>query len=339
MKTKMYALVWPRVVFMLIAIVTACTGQDCFGQETKVRAATFNCEWLIKSNIHVKFGYPRTLKGQDKTLWEQPGYRDGKFAEAVEAIADVIADVNADVLALIEIGKDDDFEALKQSIASRDVNYPYIELCKSSDPTGQHVALFSKYKLDDVSSTIPGRESYYKELDDADSEDDTGISKGLYAKLSAGNNSVYVYVVHLKSERGGHESDAQRIAQASIIRRNYLPHLKKGEHVIVMGDLNDGRGQPTLRRIRGFDDIEADLIQTGNEEYFDSNELGSRWTHEYKGIRYQIDHILISRSMKGACKRGKINASVQPITRKFSGIDEYISDHRPFILDLAFANN
>ena len=56
---------------------------------------------------------------------------------------------------------------------------------------------------------------------------------------------VYLYPVHLKSERGGHESDAKRIAQASIVRRNYLQQLADNQHVVgaihhQLGDLGWG---------------------------------------------------------------------------------------------------
>ena len=73
--------------------------------------------------------------------------------------------------------------------------------------------------------------------------------------------------------------------------------LRNGEDVIVAGDLNDRRGEPTLRRIRGFDDLWGDLIQTGNVNFFDSTTEDNRWTYQFQGVRGQIDHILVSRSV------------------------------------------
>ena len=98
----------------------------------------------------------------------------------------------------------------------------------------------------------------------------------------------------------------------------------------MAGDLNDGRGEPTLKRIRGLDDIYSYLIQTGHTAYFEKTELNQRWTYEFEGIRNQIDHILISRNIKSACKRGGVNAFVIPQA------DALISDHRPFIVELEF---
>jgi len=53
--------------------------------------------------------------------------------------------------------------------------------------------------------------------------------------------------------------------------------------VIVTGDLNDKQGQPTLRRIRGLNDIWGDLIQTRNFRFFDEQEQASRWTYRFRG--------------------------------------------------------
>ena len=169
------------------------------------------------------------------------------------------------------------------------------------------MAVLSKFPLSDVLPAIPGREGYYGELDDAESERDTAVSKGLRVELTVQDHQVHLYVVHLASERGGHDKDEQRIAQASLIRRNYLPLLGADEHVVVAGDLNDHRGQPILRRLRGFDDIGPDLLQTGSTRFFSKDAYDTRWTYEFLGIRQQIDHILISRSLRSAAR--KIRAS------------------------------
>jgi predicted extracellular nuclease len=101
----------------------------------------------------------------------------------------------------------------------------------------------------------------------------------------------------------------------------------------VAGDLNDYRGQPAIHRIRGLDDIFDDLIQTGNVKYFEETELDTRWTYEYQGVRHQIDHILLSYSIKNICKKsGGIKTSV------FEHNNHLASDHRPFIVILNFKN-
>lgn len=71
--------------------------------------------------------------------------------------------------------------------------------------------------------------------------------------------------------------------------------MEAGELFIVAGDLNDGRGQPALRRLQGYDGIQPDLIQTGDIAFFERADWGTCWTYEFEGTRNQIDHFLLSR--------------------------------------------
>ncbi len=205
--------------------------------------ATFNAEFLTRPKVHMKFGFPFNLSGPDKVQWDAPGFRDRKFNEAAKAVARVIAGISADVVALTEVGNRQDVLELVNEIEQLGLRYDHIAVCNCTDhTTQQHVAVLSKLQLSEVLISISGRESYDRELDDPETEDDTGLSKGLFVTFQAEGKKFNLYVVHLASERKGHEQDAQRIAQASIIRRHYLPVLNAGEHVIVAGDLNDHRG-------------------------------------------------------------------------------------------------
>lgn len=294
-------------------------------QDTVV-VATFNTEFLTRRKVHLKFGFPFNLSGIDAALWGEPGFRDQQFSIAADSVAKVLAAIDADVLALTEIGDETDVAELAAKLNALGVSYPHSAVCACTDhTTAQHVAVLSKLPLSNVIPIIPGREHYYEELDDPEGENDTGVSKGMRVSFAAEGQTFHMYVVHLASERGGHEQDQQRISQASIIRRHYLHSLKAGEHVIVAGDLNDGRAQPTIRRIRGFDDIDEDLIQTGSVRFFDDAELDTRWTNEFQGVRAQIDHVLISRSV---FEEWRVSSEVP------EQMNELASDHRPFVIGL-----
>ncbi len=297
---------------------------------TELTIATFNTEFLTRPRVHVKFGFPFDLQNPtDQATWASPGFRDQKFAEGAAAVAKVIAGINADVMVLTEVGDQRDVQELVAAVEVEGVQYPHAEVCACTDTaTGQHVAVLSKFPLNGILRALPGREGYFRELDDADSEDETGISKGMLVSFEAAGRTFQLYGLHLASERGGNEQDQQRIAQASIIRRHSLPAINAGEFVIVAGDLNDGRGEPALRRIRGLDDIWPDLIETGNHEYFRDTDPSSRWTYEFQGERNQIDHILLSPSIKGIVTSRGIRPRVpdQPV--------RLASDHRPFVVTL-----
>lgn len=305
----------------LFLLLTLCASA------AELKIATFNTEFLTKPRVHVRFDVPfNTNQWSDAqlALWT-PDFREQKFAESVDKVAPVIAEIDADIILLTEVGNEDDVDQLREAINGLGVNYPHVVVCDCKDSsTQQHVAVLSKIPLENPVLILPGREGYFAEEDDEDSEDDTGLSKSLKVEVEFSGERIHLYGLHLKSERGFSEADNQRIAQASLVRRHYLPLLKQGAHVIVAGDLNDGRGQPTLKRIRGFDDVEADLKQSGHIGYFEEDEFDERWTHSYLGTRNQIDHILISDSLQRRAR--SIKAHVISIN------DPSISDHRPFIV-------
>jgi endonuclease/exonuclease/phosphatase family metal-dependent hydrolase len=167
---------------------------------------------------------------------------------------------------------------------------------------------------------------------------DTSISKGLSVDFKIGNEVVHLFGVHLKSERGGHEADAQRTAQPSIVRRNYLPRLRANEHVIVAGDLNDHPGQPAIRRIVGRDDIDDDLLQTGQARYFPQALLDTRWTYQFMGTRQQIDYVLISKSLRSrTLQGGSLQAETVAVTEQVGTTGQPATDHRAFVLNIQFA--
>lgn len=301
------------------AAVGCLLAYSCYGvAETTVTFATLNCEWLIREKIHMKYGEPPI---------SDPAVAEEKFISGCKAVAQFIAQINADVIGLQEVGPEADIQTLRQEVSAAGVNYLHVAVGRSLDPeTKQNTALLSKLPLSDTLEVIPGRESYDTELDDAESELTATVSKGLRTCVDVAGTPIYVYVLHLKSERGGHESDAWRIAQASIVRRHYLPLLREGRRLVVMGDLNDDRGQPAIRRIRGRDDIDADLIETGEAAYFERDKLWTRWTYEFQGVRGQLDHILLSESLVEAAQENGVRA------RTLRASDRDATDHSAFIV-------
>lgn len=98
-----------RKIASFFVTLYLCLVSTAFAGET-VKIATFNCEFLVRDKVHTKFGFPLRLSGQDKTQWEQSGYRDAKFKEAAKAVAEVIKAIDADVMALVEVGDEPDPE-------------------------------------------------------------------------------------------------------------------------------------------------------------------------------------------------------------------------------------
>lgn len=329
-----------------IAALWLCCFALPLSAADKLTVGTLNCNFLVRTRLHVKYDVPlfeSEWSPEQAKLWKDPDYRNARFEESLEAIARVVHRLNADILVLEEVGNKGEIFELQKAVADLGLKYEFAAVGNQGDTyTQQCMAVLSKREIKNLLTEIPGRESYDRELDDVESEEDTGLTKGLRFEVDFNGQPLTIYGVHLSSERGGHESDAKRIAQASIVRRHYLPRLNEGALLMVVGDLNDHRGQPTLRRIRGRDDLWGDLIQTGGptftrrrsgEPLDDYNaRIRGHYTFEWVGKRQQIDHILISRSLRDACSR---------VTPKFGDVTERIgdttlpaTDHRTMLLTL-----
>ena len=315
------------VVFLVLTLLGSSL------HAAKLRVATLNCEFLVLRKIHMKYGLPFTLRRErDKRTWGPLAYRRAKLKTATEAVAKEIAAINAHVIVLTEVGRDDTVKKLKAAVATAGVNYAHHFTCKSLDTaTGQHVAVLSKIPLSNSLAQIPGKKFYKPEQDDNE-EKLTSVVKGMMTTFRFSGKTIHLYGVHLTSERGGGEADARRIAQASLVRRHYLPKVQKDQHVLVVGDLNDKRLDPALRRIRGFDDIYPDLVQTGDKRYFTKKDIGERWTYDFNGVKSQLDHILASWSLINSAK---VRSSVYQPTGKL--MNRYpITDHRAMIVEFDF---
>lgn len=322
---------------IVLAVALALPSPLAAGDQ--LRIATFNCEFLERTRIYMKYGLPfddEDWTDEQRTIWSNAEYREARFQESVQAAAKVIHRTAADVIVLCEVGPEADTKVLRDAVAALGLDYPHMAVCKSADTfTRQHVAVFSKRPFAEVHANIPGRESYEPEFDDAETEDETSISKGMQVVISFNERPLHLFAAHLISERGGHDRDMQRVAQASIIRRNYLPLVRAGKYVVVAGDLNDHRGHPTIRRVRGLDDIDEDLIQTGDAKYFDRNQEDTRWTNQYLGERFQIDHVLLSQSIRDATRDGgRIRSATLAVTETIGDSGILASDHRVLVVNI-----
>ncbi len=339
-----------RILCCIAASLMLLVAAEATALAQKVSLATLNCEFLVKKRVHVKYGFEfdlredRDLTDMQRMEWDDDTFRTDKLKEASKAVAQAIKQIDASIIVLTEVGRQEDFDLLRAEVAAAGMSYPHAALCSSSDTvTGQHVAVLSQFPLSGLVPRLPGRETYLREPDDTETEDDTAVSKGMKVVVTIGAHKIHLYGVHLSSERGGHEKDQQRIAQASIVRRNYLPLLQRDEIVVVAGDINEFRGQPTLRRIRGLDDIQADLIQPAGparnkirkgesgDEY--NERIGNHYTFVFGGRRQQIDHILYSYALRDASASGSMGVRFLTINATIAGSSIKATDHRAMVLD------
>lgn len=326
----MQAMKVSQTLFIIIFCTTSLIAQE-------LSLATFNCEFLSKKKVHIKYGLPYSLKDASKAeqkFWESEANLTAKFQEASNAVAKQIKLIDADIIGLTEVGKAEELEILVKALKKLGLDYPYWKVGKSTDyATGQHVAILSKYELKNIETSFEERGLFFTETD-KDETGQTGISKGMKASVVFNGEEINIFLVHFKSEAGGEEADQQRIMQAEIIRRVTIPYLQEGRHVVIMGDFNSGKRHKVLLNLRGFNDIFEELIQTGDSYYF-KEKNSSRWTYEYLGEREQIDHILLSLPLSRKCyTNGKSRFGIESTIVLTE--NELVSDHNAFKVKLSF---
>ena len=109
----------------LLAIAAALLFGAVADADHELTIATFNCEFLTRPKVHMKFDEPFDLSAARREIWDQPGYRDQKFSEAAQAVAKTIVEINADVIGLEEVGNEQDVKELLEEVRKLGLDYPH----------------------------------------------------------------------------------------------------------------------------------------------------------------------------------------------------------------------
>ena len=243
-------------------------------------------------------------------------------AEQYEAKAKTIAELieahKANIVGLVEVENRTVLEKVKSYFA--DPDDWQIAFDEGRDTyTGQDVAILTKFRIvrGSVTNFPEEREVYFVD----GQERDVNPSKILGVELKVDNQPFYILITHLISRRSS--NDPKRLAQATVVRRHAVKAMMAEKNVIVMGDMNDTPTTPVINRVRGFDDIWGDFLQTAN-----AVEAADRYTYIYKDQKYLIDHILISPSLRDEFRDVEKAKQCEIID-----VDE-LSDHRAILARL-----
>jgi endonuclease/exonuclease/phosphatase family metal-dependent hydrolase len=210
--------------------------------------------------------------------------------------AKVIAEgVDAEIIAVVEA--EDRPSLLRFNEELLDARYRQVMLVDGNDPRGIDVGIMTKsgFPIGTIRSNV-------------DAEDAQGIvfSRDCpeYEVLTPGGTHLFVLVNHFKSQSGG--GGAKRQRQAREVRRIADRLVGDGQHVIVLGDLNEGpKTEGTQAANFGaLFESNSPLVDVYSLPGFD---LGPRLgTFDSCGIRNRLDYILISQSLVPAFDGGAI---------------------------------
>jgi endonuclease/exonuclease/phosphatase family metal-dependent hydrolase len=232
------------------------------------------------------------------------------------ALRAVIRRLDADVLALQEMGPQPFLDELRRDLRAEGLDYPHAVLLPAADED-RHVAVLSRVPFRTVHrhARIPVKPR--------------GVVKrgALEAVVATDRGDLSVFVLHLKSRRTDDPADpegrTQRAAEAVAVRDLVLRRHPRpaAALLLVCGDWNDS---PTSRPIRALtrrgDTRIGHLLPAADSR-------GETWTHVYRkeDVYSRIDYLMVSPALR--------RLVVAPGARILDGPDVgRASDHRPVVV-------
>jgi endonuclease/exonuclease/phosphatase family metal-dependent hydrolase len=220
--------------------------------------------------------------------------------EAVDEVgtrttARVIADIDADIIAIIEAENRPSLIRLNRELL--DNQYEHVMLVDGNDERGIDVGIMTKkgFEIESIRSNV-------------DLKDRTGpvFSRDCaqYTIRTPSGEVVHVLVNHFKSQSGGGATKRKR--QAKEVRRIADELVAADQHVIVLGDLNEG--QPSLTRaptsLRTLFDPNGPLVSCYDLPDF---EVGNKpGTFDSCALDERLDYLLVSHSLRPKYKSGEL---------------------------------
>ena len=228
--------------------------------------------------------------------------------------AEVICDLNADILGLQEVENSHIFEALQKTLKQVGCPYTYAAITHKKGSSIQ-VALLSRFPIEKV-----------KELQVSYAPRVRNI---LEVELEIAQVPLTVFVNHWKSKsRRGYES--KRIAYAKALKKR-VESMPRSREYIILGDLNSNYNAHLTLKSRlndsygktGINHIlqtvkekkliqKSEMLKVGEGVHYNTwQELAykDRWSHKFYGNKSTLDHILLPVSMFDARGIDYINHS------------------------------
>jgi len=244
-----------------------------------------------------------------------------KPESAKRALRAVIRSLNADVLALQEMGSSGCLEELRRDLEAEGIAYPHATLAEAADPV-RHLAVLSRIPLQRVRT--------YARLAFPLLGGTERVKRGVCeVELGGEDGGLTLFIVHLRSRFTERPEDPEsalcRAAEATAVRDLILRRFPEPESArfLILGDFNDTKSSRPLRLLmkRGSRAV-AVLLEAADP-------AGEAWTHWFrKEDSYtRVDHILVSPGLAGAVpgSGARIAAGADVLAA---------SDHRPVSVGL-----
>jgi endonuclease/exonuclease/phosphatase family metal-dependent hydrolase len=246
-----------------------------------------------------------------------------KPEDAKRALRGVIRALDADVLALQEMGGRAFLDELRRDLASEGMAYAHAEILEAGDEP-RYVAVLSRRPFTRV---VRHTDLGFRYLGA-----DEVLKRGLLeVRLAAPDGELTLFVAHLKSRFTERKDDPQsalrRAGEAQAVRDRILARFPEpaSASFLLVGDFNDG---PASRPVRA-------LLRRGATEICvllpAADSRGETWTHRYRreDSYTRVDHVFASKALVPQVRGGGGRIHDGPGTAD-------ASDHRPVVVELVW---
>jgi endonuclease/exonuclease/phosphatase family metal-dependent hydrolase len=212
--------------------------------------------------------------------------------------ARVIADVDADILGVIEAEDRPSLVRFNEDLLAK--RYKHVMLIDGNDDRGIDVAILTKpgFEIANIRSNV-------------DAEDAQGeiFSRDCpqYEVVTPSGVRLHVLVNHFKSQSGG--GGPKRLRQAQRVRKIADELVAAGQHVVVLGDLNEGpkAGKAFADNLAPLYTGSSPLVDCWSLPSFDDG--GKPGSYGACSLSNRLDYILLSKSLVPSVAGGGLERS------------------------------
>ena len=237
--------------------------------------------WNLRNYLHTGGAAPPAAPRETKP----------KPASEVEAVTRILASLRPDIAGICEVGSPEDLSALQQRLKSAGLDLPHSEFVAAAD-ADRHLALLSRHPI----AARNSQTQLHYLLD----ESKLPVQRGILDVTIQITPDYFLRCVgvHLKSRRDVPE------ANEALMRRNEAHLLRQyadtiltanpDVNLLVYGDFNDTRDEPSVKAISGM---------RGSENYLTAltpvDAAGQRWTYYFSesDTYSRIDYLLASKGL------------------------------------------
>lgn len=285
-----------RSLFLSI-LISVCSVSGFSQKESKKSGLqSFHSRAIVSYNVENLFDtiddkgvIDEEFLPDGKLKWNSERYRV-KLDHLVEAITMNLAE-NPVIIGLVEIENKGVLTDLKNTGRLAKTNY---EIAHKDSPDARGIDCGLLY--DKSAFKLIRMEALKVAID---SIPDFKTRDILYVKGQLqGGKTIYLFVNHWPSRRGGEtESEIRRIQAARVARAKVDEILKADPkaNIVLMGDFNDHPDNVSVRDVlkaKAVTDANADLV-----DLFEDDHRAGKGTHNYKGEWGVLDHFIVSKAL------------------------------------------